>query len=253
MFELLLVVLSLVFATLIVAFVVIVATSLKSASSTAVLLTPAERRLHRMLRDILGDDYAIFPQTPISVLIEVDRSHPRANAADKIGAKTVDFTVCYAPKGDGAYIVAYCIELDDATHSREDRQARDAFVNRIFHEAGIPLIRIPARALRSKEEVRAIIRRTLRRRDQQTPRSPGCRSAYRAKSMRFVTTTDLEMLRRAMNVDKNAVIVPFVRAFDCLPRKEQRRMRQSSAWPIAATRIVAAACDRHWRVIAQTV
>lgn len=240
-------------ATLAIAAVVIVARSLRSASSVAVLLTPAERKLYRTLRDALGDDYAIFPQTPISALIEIDRSHPRGRNADKIGAKTVDFTVCYAPKSEGAYILAYCIELDDATHDRPDRQARDAVVNRMFHEAGVPLVRIPTRALRSKDEVCAIIRQSLRRSERTMSPSSAYRPAYRIKSRVFTTTAELEALRRAMNVDRRAVVVPFVRWLDSLPRSEQARLKKTKVWPASAMRIIAVACDRRWRIIAQSV
>jgi hypothetical protein len=36
------------------------------------------------------------------------------------------------------------IELDDSSHAREDRQARDAFVEQVFEAAGVALLRFPA-------------------------------------------------------------------------------------------------------------
>ena len=35
------------------------------------------------------------------------------------------------------------IELDDSSHAREDRQARDAFVEQVFEAAGVALLRFP--------------------------------------------------------------------------------------------------------------
>jgi len=36
------------------------------------------------------------------------------------------------------------IELDDSSHAREERQARDAFVQRVFQASGLPLLRFSA-------------------------------------------------------------------------------------------------------------
>jgi len=36
------------------------------------------------------------------------------------------------------------IELDDSSHAREVRQARDAFVEQVFEAAGVTLLRFPA-------------------------------------------------------------------------------------------------------------
>jgi hypothetical protein len=35
------------------------------------------------------------------------------------------------------------IELDDRSHEAEDRQARDAFVDRVFASASLPLLHVP--------------------------------------------------------------------------------------------------------------
>ena len=37
------------------------------------------------------------------------------------------------------------IELDDASHDRQDRKDRDAFVDQVFKTAGLPLIHMPCR------------------------------------------------------------------------------------------------------------
>ena len=37
------------------------------------------------------------------------------------------------------------IELDDSSHTRSDRQARDEFVDKAFEVAKLPLIHVPAR------------------------------------------------------------------------------------------------------------
>jgi hypothetical protein len=45
------------------------------------------------------------------------------------------------------------IELDDSSHAREDRQARDAFVQQVFEASGLPLLRFPAQRAYNISEV----------------------------------------------------------------------------------------------------
>lgn len=60
---------------------------------------------------------------------------------NKIDRKHVDFLLC-----DPATMRPLVgIELDDRSHQREDRQARDAFVDKVFAAARLPLLHIPVR------------------------------------------------------------------------------------------------------------
>ena len=47
------------------------------------------------------------------------------------------------------------IELDDSSHARGDRQARDAFVQQVFEASGLPLLRFPAQHAYNIAEVAA--------------------------------------------------------------------------------------------------
>lgn len=59
----------------------------------------------------------------------------------KIDRKHVDFLLC-----DPKILRPLAgIELDDKSHQRGDRQARDEFVEHVFQAANLPLIRIPVR------------------------------------------------------------------------------------------------------------
>ncbi len=49
------------------------------------------------------------------------------------------------------------IELDDASHKSFDRQDRDEFVERIFADAGVPLLRVPARRQYGVGELRPLL------------------------------------------------------------------------------------------------
>lgn len=61
-------------------------------------------------------------------------------ARNTINQKHVDFVVC-----DRESMIPYrVIELDDATHARRDRRARDALVDSYLAEAGIAVSHVPA-------------------------------------------------------------------------------------------------------------
>lgn len=61
-------------------------------------------------------------------------------ARNTINQKHVDFVVC-----DRASMCPFrVIELDDATHARRDRRARDALVDVYLAEAGIAITHVPA-------------------------------------------------------------------------------------------------------------
>jgi hypothetical protein len=60
---------------------------------------------------------------------------------NKIDRKHVDFLL-YDPETLRPILG---IELDDKSHRRKDRQARDIFVNGVFASAGLPIAHIPVR------------------------------------------------------------------------------------------------------------
>jgi hypothetical protein len=65
-------------------------------------------------------------------------------------SKHVDFVLCRP--GDVRPMVA--IELDDASHAGEARQARDAFLDEAFVAAGLPLLHFPCKASYDADRLR---------------------------------------------------------------------------------------------------
>ena len=47
------------------------------------------------------------------------------------------------------------IELDDSSHAREERQARDAFIQKVFEASGLALLRFPVQRAYNVSEVRS--------------------------------------------------------------------------------------------------
>jgi hypothetical protein len=52
------------------------------------------------------------------------------------------------------------IELDDSSHNRADRKARDAFVDSALKAAGLPIIHVPASASYNAKKLAAAIDKT---------------------------------------------------------------------------------------------
>jgi hypothetical protein len=51
--------------------------------------------------------------------------------------------------------------LDDRSHARRDRRARDRFVEAAMHAAGVPLIRLPAASAYPPHEVSRTVKKAL--------------------------------------------------------------------------------------------
>ena len=70
-------------------------------------------------------------------------------------AKSVDFVICDVLTLDPVA----AIEVDDKSHLLPERQQRDAFVNALFLEIGLPLMRVKARRAYSVDELRVMCAR----------------------------------------------------------------------------------------------
>jgi very-short-patch-repair endonuclease len=103
------------------------------------LLTPAERDFHAALQAAVPAGYQLFAQVRLAGLAQVkpqarrDKSHWW-----RIQAKCVDFVLCDARTTAPRLV----IELDDASHNRADRQARDEFVDTVLAGIGLPILHV---------------------------------------------------------------------------------------------------------------
>jgi very-short-patch-repair endonuclease len=68
---------------------------------------------------------------------------------NRISSKHIEFLLCSADTLDPVLVV----ELDDSSHSTANRRAANAFRNNVFQAAGLPLLRIPARAAYNPREI----------------------------------------------------------------------------------------------------
>ena len=117
------------------------------------LLSPAEVSLYHVLLTVAGDRATICPKVGLGDLFFAktgDRSRT-TSYRNRIDRKHVDFLFCdprtLAPLG--------AVELDDASHGRADRVARDAFVDDVFAAAGLPLVHVTAQRAYAPNALRA--------------------------------------------------------------------------------------------------
>src|SRR5579862_4063265 len=105
------------------------------------LFTPAERQFLGVLKGTLPAGVECYGKVR---LIDIFRpkSHltgpDRLKAVNRVASKHVDFLLVRS--SDTKPLLA--IELDDKSHQAANRQARDIFLNQLFADTGLPLLRI---------------------------------------------------------------------------------------------------------------
>ncbi|HMO13133.1 MAG TPA: DUF2726 domain-containing protein [Pirellulaceae bacterium] len=124
------------------------------------LFTKGERAFFDVLCAAVGNDYLIFSKVRLADLIFVRRGTEKRQAYfNRIQSKHVDFVIC----SRDVVRPLLAIELDDASHEREDRQERDGFVDSALAAAKLPILHIKARASYDARSLRAAIDGRLKR------------------------------------------------------------------------------------------
>ncbi len=124
------------------------------------LFTPAERSFLGVLDQAIGDDHRIFGKVRLADLVEVKKGLDRKSwqkAFNRIQSKHIDFAVCRADDLSPVLL----IELDDQSHSQSSRADRDQFVDAVLKNAGLPLLRVPARKGYALPEIKTLISERL--------------------------------------------------------------------------------------------
>lgn len=117
----------------------------------AKFMSEAEVRFYKAIAEALGTKFRIFAKPRLNDIVyavDADRSRWQSRA-NKLRMKHVDFLLC-----DPTTLAPVCvIELDDSSHARPDREARDGFVNNALKAAGVPIAHFPVRATYSQNEI----------------------------------------------------------------------------------------------------
>src|ERR1700730_10932504 len=121
------------------------------------LLTKAEKSFYNVLREVVAP-HAVLAKVRLADLVEADERHLlRRSNFDHIKSKHIDFVIC-----DRALSPIIAVELDDSSHQRPDRIARDRDLNRILEIASLPLLRVPVRPAYDAADIAKQLLATLR-------------------------------------------------------------------------------------------
>ncbi len=121
-------------------------------------LSANEKSFLMALDAALGRDYRAFAQVRLAEIASPAESgnvHLRRRALHAVMAKSIDFVICDILTLDPVA----AIEVDDRSHLLPERRHRDAFVNAVFAEIGVPLLRVKAQRTYSVAELRALFAR----------------------------------------------------------------------------------------------
>jgi hypothetical protein len=119
-------------------------------------LSPAEQSFYLVLRTAVADWATICPKVNLGDLFYAKIGDPSIyrTCTNRIDRKHVDFLLC-----DPQTVKPLLgIELDDRSHQRADRQARDEFGAQVFSAAQLPLVRLSARRAYAVAELTALLR-----------------------------------------------------------------------------------------------
>lgn len=105
------------------------------------LLSKAERSFYKVLEASLNGQFVIFTKVRLLDLLWLPKGTEKAQSyRNRVQSKHVDFVLC----DHAALKPMLVIELDDASHKRPGRQARDRLVDNVLATAGLPILHVRA-------------------------------------------------------------------------------------------------------------
>ena len=133
-------------------------------------LSPAEHSFFLVLKHIVSNRAVICTKVSLSDLFYVRADDPSRfrTYTNKIDRKHVDFLLCDLK----TLQPLVGIELDDKSHQKSSRQARDEFVEKVYTAAKLPLVRFPARRSYSTSELESVLNQYLNPNESSTPSQP---------------------------------------------------------------------------------
>ena len=119
----------------------------------------AERSFYEVLLQALKDNnYTVFSKVRLLDLFYLPKNTNKPQThINKIQSKHIDFVICDSQ----SLKTLLAIELDDSSHLNLNRMERDEFINDIFKQAQFPLLRIPAKASYSVQELKNQIQEAI--------------------------------------------------------------------------------------------
>ena len=116
-------------------------------------LSPAERLFYSVLSDATDGQLVIMTKVRLADIVDVRKGLSGGqwqSAFNGIRSKHIDFVLCDPQQLD----VKAVVELDDQTHEKPKRQARDLFVDQVMNSTGIPILHFSVKGGYSVKEIR---------------------------------------------------------------------------------------------------
>jgi hypothetical protein len=112
-------------------------------------LSPTELSYYQILNSVLGSKAAVCAKVRLADLLYVMRGEKRRSHLNRIISKHIDFLICEV----STMKPVLAIELDDSSHGKKRRKARDEFLNQAMDASGLPLLRVKAQRQYSRQQV----------------------------------------------------------------------------------------------------
>ena len=117
------------------------------------LLTKTELKFYKLLKQITDElNLIICPQVILYEIVQ----NKNFRDFNKIQNKCIDFVIT-----EPNLKIKLCIELDDYTNEKNKRIKRDEFINKLFNDLDIKLIRIPVQGYYNLEDLKNKIKESL--------------------------------------------------------------------------------------------
>ena len=125
------------------------------------ITTLNEMKFYNVLQEIAKElDYTLFAQVSLYNIISMQDNldySTHTKYFNKIASKSIDFVLV-----DKKCRIKLCIELDDNSHKKKNRIERDNFINQLFKELEIDLLRYPIYNVYYKDTLKRKIQESIK-------------------------------------------------------------------------------------------
>lgn len=126
------------------------------------VISKNELKFYSILLEIAKElNLIVFAQVSLYNILETRPNldyKTRITYFNKIASKSIDFVLVDKENCR----IKLCIELDDCTHQKPERVNRDIFINQLFKELEIDLLRYPAYKVYYKETLKKKIQESIK-------------------------------------------------------------------------------------------